>query len=168
MAILKETIINGNAVINGILTISNNDTSINVGSEIQSIWNTIYTLQATVAKTPQWGHSERLWAGTANAGDTITVNADWLRYVLFMGRTSDGVTMCIGCRDKTDEGNWGNTIRLVGRLDTGSATYLMGAALAVSNASTNQFKVVSCSRHTMNKDNMAGTKLQFKALYGLM
>ena len=48
MAILKETIINGNAVINGILTISNNDTSINVGSEIQSIWNTIYTLQGTV------------------------------------------------------------------------------------------------------------------------
>ena len=163
MAILKDTIINGDLTIN-----MTNGTSYAVGSEIQSIWNTIYTLQATVAKTPQWGHAERLWLGTANAGDTITVNADWTRYVLFMGRTSDGVTMCIGCRDRTDEDGFGNTIRLVGRLDTGSATYLMGAALSVANASANQFKVVSCSRHTMNKDNMAGTKLQFKALYGIM
>lgn len=163
MAVLKDTVIQGDLNIN-----MTDGTSYMVGSEIQSIWNAIYILQAAVAKTPQWGHAERLWVGSANAGDTITVNADWSRYVLFMGRTSDGVTMCIGCRDRTDEGGMGNNIRLVGRLDTGSATYLLGAALTIANASANQFKVISCSRHTMNKDDMNGTKLQFKALYGLM
>lgn len=43
MAILKDTIINGDLTIN-----MTNGTSYAVGSEIQSIWNTISTLQGTV------------------------------------------------------------------------------------------------------------------------
>ena len=94
------------------------------------------------------------------------VDSGWSKYGLFMCRTSDGATMLIDPRQRTDDGSFSNTIRMTGSQDTGTNSYVFNASLIMSGNST--MKLVAASSHKINQSDIVTTKLQLKALYGLM
>lgn len=153
MANLKDTTINGSLLINS------NGTDYNIVDEILA-------LKEKMNSTPQYGHYEKLWSGTLEKSGTVTINENWKKYIFFMCRTSDGATMCFGCREAQTSGTLSGVLRMTGAYDDGTKSYIHKVSVTIS--SSNVMTLVSASKHYLGTTSIDGSVLNMTALYGIM